>query len=235
MNIDTTARSSQEQAFRACRQGDMETLVTLIEREPKLLHVRDNLGGQQLLHWAALQGHKAIAERLIELGAEVDARNPTRETPLLLTAMKGHLAVANVLLYHQADINAISGTDAVNIHVEGAPILNDVSDLIQMAPQTPLDRATAFGHKQMEQLLLSHGGKRNNPPDPPVLEEGVYRSPTSFPRLVSSALAILAVLLLFGSPYQLYQREPIGSFMLIGGIIFGLLYIVLRLLDKQHR
>jgi ankyrin repeat protein len=50
------------------------------------------------LHTAAYLGHLAIAERLLEAGAPVDAENSTGSTPMHLAAEGGHLAVIERLL-----------------------------------------------------------------------------------------------------------------------------------------
>lgn len=54
--------------------------------------------GNTPLHTAAYLGHLAIAERLLEEGAPVDAENLTGSTPMHLAAEGGHLAVIERLL-----------------------------------------------------------------------------------------------------------------------------------------
>lgn len=47
--------------------------------------------GQTALHYAALQGHVAIIEQLVQAGCEVDRLNHRKKTPLELAVSEGHL------------------------------------------------------------------------------------------------------------------------------------------------
>jgi len=59
-----------------------------------------------LLHAAAYDGQCAIVERLIGLGANVDARESNGRTPLHHAANNGHLEVIELLVRSGADIEA---------------------------------------------------------------------------------------------------------------------------------
>src|SRR5271154_5407437 len=61
------------------------------------------------LHWAAENGHEAVARLLLERGPGVAAKDKNRRTALHHTARKGHEAVARLLLKKGADVAAREG------------------------------------------------------------------------------------------------------------------------------
>lgn len=111
-----------------------------------------NTKGKTPLHLAAQSSEKhaiEIVEYLIAKGANVNAMSDDG-TPLHAAVgdfMRcGTVEVAEYLIRHGADVNVkASGTWMV-----GASR--------QSPQQTPLGRATALGHEQMEELLRRHGG-----------------------------------------------------------------------------
>ena len=66
------------------------------------------------LHYACDRGHAAIANRLIDEGANVNAKDTMRKTPLHLCSSKGSVAVVNVLLARGAakGMKSVAGLDA---------------------------------------------------------------------------------------------------------------------------
>jgi ankyrin repeat protein len=50
------------------------------------------------LHWAALNGHKAVAKLLVEKGANLSEHGNHGNTPLLYAAKEGHEAIAKLLV-----------------------------------------------------------------------------------------------------------------------------------------
>ncbi len=89
------------------------------------------------LYWAALFGHKEIAEVLISAGANVNAKEvmATGNTPLAGAAFFGDKAVAELLIANGADVNT----------------KNDHG-------KTPLDLIRRR-HPEIADLLRKHGGK----------------------------------------------------------------------------
>lgn len=56
----------------AVERGAIEDVRAIIESQPGLIHARDEIGATPL-HYATLGGHRAVAELLIQQGAEVNA------------------------------------------------------------------------------------------------------------------------------------------------------------------
>jgi ankyrin repeat protein len=89
--------------FEAVRSGKLESVKTLVERDPRLLRQKD---GQELtpLHWAVVSDFLEIARYLLEKGAPVDEREEKRQTPLHYVAvMGGSPEMARLLLEKGAD------------------------------------------------------------------------------------------------------------------------------------
>jgi ankyrin repeat protein len=86
------------------------------------------------LHDAVSQGHTAIVELLITVGADVNAAMRKGETPLHWASHRGDLNTVQLLLAHGAD-----------------PTAKD------MAAQTPLDLARAQNHSAVAKVLADTG------------------------------------------------------------------------------
>ena len=89
------------------------------------------------LHWAALHGHKEIAELLITNGADVNATTAWGSTPLHKAAQNGHKEIVELLIAKGADVNAKDNR----------------------LRKTPLDVAIMRKHAEIADLLRKHGGK----------------------------------------------------------------------------
>ena len=100
--------------FSAASLGWQAQVEAFLRDDPALLDAKRRMGGYRPLHCAAECGHPGIVRRLIELGAEVEARNAWGFTPLHLAVLAArgypptaaHLAISNTLLWHGAAVNA---------------------------------------------------------------------------------------------------------------------------------
>jgi uncharacterized membrane protein YhaH (DUF805 family) len=69
-------------------QGDLERVKALLTENPELLSIRDH-DGRTPLHWAAMNGHRTVAELLLLLKAALDAKDRWGMTATDY-ALKGH-------------------------------------------------------------------------------------------------------------------------------------------------
>ena len=82
-------------------------------------HSIDRKGNQGMaaLHWAAKDGHLAIARLLLEKGADIKAKDKYGMTALHLAASPGHEGLIRLLLEMGADINAKDKYGTIALHL----------------------------------------------------------------------------------------------------------------------
>jgi ankyrin repeat protein len=90
-------------------QGAMVDL--LLKRGARPAGAADGKGLWTPLHYAALGGHDAIAERLLAAAAPVNATAPNGATPIMLAARGGHDRLVRRLLRAGADTRARTDAD----------------------------------------------------------------------------------------------------------------------------
>jgi ankyrin repeat protein len=126
---------------------------------------------QQLLG-ASIKGDEKLAKRLLELGVDVDARDPDGGTALQWAAWYGYSGIVAILLDHGADVNAADHTSgrralheaAEHGHLETLKILlvrGAEVDARDKWSWTPLHRAANQGGWRVAEVLLQHGADVN--------------------------------------------------------------------------
>ena len=88
------------------------------------------------IHDAAADGNIEAVNQHLEVGADVNARENNKWTPLHYAAWQGHKEVVELLIANGADVNAKNN-----------------------GGKTPLDWAINFKHTETADLLRKHGGK----------------------------------------------------------------------------
>ncbi len=153
--------------FVAARDGDIATVTRLVARAPALATVEYNYTPP--IHFAVREGHRDIAEFLLDHGADPAAYRsyPFQESLLTFAEDRGHEDVAGLLRGRlsrrfavasgtQAIIAAADRGDLVAVEAELArdPELarasNDTGD-------TPLHHAAKNGHQRVVRALLAAG------------------------------------------------------------------------------
>jgi ankyrin repeat protein len=134
-------------------QDQGEAALALINRNPELvigISERDGvLRGATPLHWAAHRNMASLCERLIELGADVNASGAMWwRTPLAWTADAGAAGAVELLLQCGADVNqdAFGQTTALHAAAQGG------SSGGNRDPE---------GYRRTAELLIAHGADIN--------------------------------------------------------------------------
>ena len=95
----------EKDPFLAAKRGEIDSIKLLLKDNPGLLNARNDIGAS-LLHYAAQRNHPELVHYLVKEGAEVDAVDMSRETPLYYAARWGSsFEAAKALIELGADIN----------------------------------------------------------------------------------------------------------------------------------
>ena len=129
--------------------------------------------GRTLLHAASNDGLMDVAQWLLHIGADANAKDNGKKTPLHLAAAHGHLELVRTLLGHSVDANAAATTflDPTPLHEASEYGRVDIVRLlIQNGANvnagvghrwTPLHLASYKGNAEIVRLLIKHGAGVN--------------------------------------------------------------------------
>ncbi len=164
-----TPAFSQE-IFAAVMSGDLDKTRLLIEEHPELINAT-SWGNWTPLHRAAQNGHKDIADFLLQKGANLEARTVLGMTPLYVAIYSKKGDIVQFLIEKGADIHAVRSDGETMLHIAAAIgdegivdtlISNGLDvDASRRYGITPLHLASIFGHKPAAQTLVSHGADIN--------------------------------------------------------------------------
>ena len=156
---------SYEDFFKAIKQDDAKTMQSLLQRgfDPNTLDPEARHG----LTMAVAEPSLKVAEVLIQAkGINVNFLNSADESALMYAALKGHLALAKLLVSKDADVNKTGWTPlhyaATNGHVDVIQLLLDNHAFVDAASpngSTPLMLAAQYGTPQAVKLLLDEGAE----------------------------------------------------------------------------
>ncbi|XP_070189192.1 transient receptor potential cation channel subfamily A member 1 homolog isoform X2 [Littorina saxatilis] len=129
-DIDSKNEEEQTPVHLAAKFGRTNIVREIVRRDKSVLNDEDE-NSNTALHLSAQFGHNKVAAILLELGADVSARNYNQWTPLDLAASKGWTKTCSVLLENDAPVDP---TDKNKV--------------------TPLHLAARYGHPRAVELLL---------------------------------------------------------------------------------
>jgi len=173
------AHGADVDIYDAAKVCKVERVEALLKANPGLLSSKDHKYGRTPLHWAALYGNKDVVELLLAKGANVNATDNDRMTPLHLVAKNDQketaklmLETATLLLASNADVNAVDfpfGDTPLHKAAGGRHeemvelLLANKADINSQngSGWTPLHIAASEGHKDVAELLLAHGADLN--------------------------------------------------------------------------
>jgi ankyrin repeat protein len=134
-------------------------------------HTPDRTRGQTPLWWAAAHGHMALAQTLIDKGADVNTPDHHGGTPLIQAAKSGHLEMVQYLVQMGADVHAqiYDGRKAYNLAVtHGRKRVAEYLLGLTLDPDeagssghTPLMIAAENNYYDLARLLIEQGADVN--------------------------------------------------------------------------
>jgi ankyrin repeat protein len=89
----------------AARDGDIEKIKTLFKNAPEIIEATDQKG-MTPLHIAVVNRRLTVAQTLLDLHANANARSSTDQTPLHIAARNGDVAMTALLLKNRAQADA---------------------------------------------------------------------------------------------------------------------------------
>jgi ankyrin repeat protein len=162
-------RGAELNVFEACAAGELPRVKALIDQQPDLINAYAP-DGFQPLGLAAFFGHQAIVEFLLSYGAEVNSpsRNGLRVMPLHSAVANKQTEIAELLIDHGADVNAVQADAFTPLHAAAQNGMLDVTrwliargaDInprLSSSGQTPLALAIDHQHDAVAELLKQHG------------------------------------------------------------------------------
>jgi ankyrin repeat protein len=152
--------------FRAIQQDDESRVIALALRGVDMNTV--NAKGEHGLLLALRSGSLKVADFFLgQSGTWVEVRTPSGESPLMMAALKGHLAQARRLIARGAEVNkpgwtplhyAATNTEPVSLELVRL-LLDNHAYIDAESPNrsTPLMMAAHYGHPSVLKLLLEAG------------------------------------------------------------------------------
>ncbi len=172
-NVNYCAPNGESTLSMACAQGAVNAVQMLVAHNAQT-DVRDAKGVTPLLHAVMHQTENslAIAQMLLEKGADVNFGMPNGYTPLMGATQMNNMELALLLLEHGADVQIRQnpgGASALSIavalgHAEMAELLlaNKADISVGINPQTSLlGYASMLTRADMMEALLKHGADAN--------------------------------------------------------------------------
>jgi len=155
----------------AAEKGDIERARQLIDKNPKLVNLKDDLDRTPLFQ-AVGRGHYEMVMLLISKGADIDAKNKKGMTPLYRAAVKDRRRIAELLISNGANVNAKDKRGAAPLHAAAffnreeilRLLISKKADLnIQdtRGGHAPLHLAALMGCAEAAKILLENGAKVN--------------------------------------------------------------------------
>lgn len=170
--ISETHNNTNEQLLTACEYGDLGKVIAIANQSNVNIASADEMFP---LYLACANGHLAIAQHLIGLGAEVEKAGPSGVTPLIIACQFGYVSIVQYLIEHCHANVETKTTDLGNTpllmacqqgHLGVVKYLCEHAHAnVESAREngtTPLSLACYKGHLEIVQYLTQNAGANVN-------------------------------------------------------------------------
>ncbi len=148
-DINLKDKDKNSPIHNAAYLGNLEIVDLLLKKGAASLN-EGNYRGQTPLHLACERGHPGVVTRLLEAGADVEARDTLGRTPLMTTATSKNMEVVNALLKKGADINAALKRGPATYTTLTVAAMYGFKDLVDVL----IDKDAAISEDTLERTLV---------------------------------------------------------------------------------
>lgn len=161
---------SDDQVIQAAKEGNVSSIKTYLQAKPEGIHLKNQLG-YSLLHIAVMSKNPQTVQFLIDSGADMEEKDPSGQTALLLAANVGAEQAVRTLIEGGADIRVRNerNKNETALHVAARSGSVEIARLLvekglevdSMDSQkiTPLNWASFVGTLDMVKYFVSVGGR----------------------------------------------------------------------------
>ena len=165
--MSTTTQDKKQRALRkAAYNGKINNVKKCLNDDTVNVNGKDNASGCTSLHVACWNGHRDVAEVLLDHRADIDAATNRNETPLNMACWNGHLPITKLLLDRGCAINAPNKDGDTALHCAcWVGSTECVKELLAHGADTsikrkggsiPLDLAKAKKHQTVIDLFMEY-------------------------------------------------------------------------------
>jgi ankyrin repeat protein len=147
--------------------GNLEIVDILLKKGAVSLN-EGNFRGQTPLHFACERGYLEVAKRLLDAGADIEARDMVGRTPLMTTGISKNIRIAKNLIKKGSDINAVAKRGPATYTTLTVAAMYGFKDLVDLLvdkdasiSKDTLEPTLAFaaqmGHPRLFEYVLKNG------------------------------------------------------------------------------
>ncbi|BAE54561.1 unnamed protein product [Aspergillus oryzae RIB40] len=145
--------------------------VELLLNTPYINVNHQSSSGKTALHWAAQVGSETIVQLLLAKGAYPDPRDSHNRSPLIQSALYGHLSIMELLYEAGANLNTVTSTGSTALTSASGEGHTDIvvfllgTGKVDVAAKGKEDKRNALsvaaegGHRDIVDLLLKQNGQ----------------------------------------------------------------------------
>jgi ankyrin repeat protein len=113
--LNLTLLASAESIMEAAKEGDLQTVKSILAQDPAKLNATDE-DHYTALHWACMRAHWDVAQYLIEKGADVNVIGGDGGTPINWAVHHDNVAIIKMMIDKGAKLNVRNKWGMTELH-----------------------------------------------------------------------------------------------------------------------